>query len=53
VPCFTSGPNINQPIDMSITYNGPVGSDPAEVQRQNSIQQDKGIAKIAPISPGN
>ena len=46
-------PVVNQPIDMSITYNGPVGSDLAEVQRQNSIQQDKGVAKVAAIDPGH
>jgi hypothetical protein len=46
------GPVDNRSIDMSINYNAPVGSDPAEVRRQNQIQQDRGIAKIGPINPG-
>ena len=33
---------------MSINYNAPVGSDPAEVRRQNEYTQQRGIAKIAP-----
>ena len=36
---------------MSISYHGPVGSDPAEVQRQNGIQQDKAISRVTPIAP--
>ena len=39
--------------DLSITYNGPVGSDPAEVQRQNGIQHDKGLAKLQAVDPAH
>jgi hypothetical protein len=37
---------------MSVTYNTPVGSDPAEVARQQQRMQDRGIAKL-PMFPRN
>jgi hypothetical protein len=39
------GPVDNRQIDMSINYNGPIGSDPSEVARQNGIQQDRAISR--------
>ena len=42
---------VTQNNDLSIVYNGPVGSDPAEVARQNSIAQDKAIARVGPVMP--
>jgi hypothetical protein len=48
-----TGPTV-QNVDLSVNYNNStLGVDPAEQRRQDGIRQDRGIAKVAPIAPGN